>query len=649
MQSKLYLRNNNYKPMYPDKKTVYFLFLFMLCNGLSFAQYAVDLVPAELKKNANVVIRNAELLISVKNESNAVVRRHYVYTILNAGGDKYADFVANYDKLRKVSDIEGTLYSADGAKLRSIKKGEVKDYNNTADINLVDDDRVKHHNFGYKIYPYTIEYAVNIEYDGILNLPVWVPVFDEKIAVENSSLRVTTPLDYNLRYKAYNYTGDAVTTSQSKQKEYSWSLKKFAAIEEETYSPSWHELTPSVFLAPANFQMQKYTGSMNNWKEFGLFMYKLNAGRDALPENIKQKVHELTDHLATPEDKARMLYKYMQQNTRYISIQLGIGGWQTLDANFVASKGYGDCKALTNYMYALLKEAGIRSYPTLIKAGRDEDDIIEDFSSNQFNHVILFVPLARDSLWLECTSQTAQPGYMGSFTGNRKALIIDEQDSRLINTPVYNYDDNLQIRSVSAVLTEDGSLNSSISTRYTGLQQDRLDALLQQSSSEGLKEYMHNRFQLSSYEIQEFNHNKVAGKIPSIEEKLNLKVKNFASLTGKRLFVTPNVLTMSSFRIKDAANRKFDFEIKVPFTDIDSVSITLPPGYKVESLPAVANLQFSGAQYKSDLKIEDGKITYTRYFRQLAEKIPAAKTKELADFFDKVYKSDHARIVFVKE
>ena len=65
----------------------------------------------------------------------------------------------------------------------------------------------------------------------------------------------------------------------------------------------------------------------------------------------------------------------MQNNTRYISIQLGIGGWRPFEAAYVASKGYGDCKALSNYMYSLLKEAGILSYYTLVKAGAGEEDI----------------------------------------------------------------------------------------------------------------------------------------------------------------------------------------------------------------------------------------------------------------------------------
>ena len=71
-----------------------------------------------------------------------------------------------------------------------------------------------------------------------------------------------------------------------------------------------------------------------------------------LPEDIKKKVHELTDHLKDPREKINVLYDFLQKNTHYISIQLGIGGWQPFPADYVAAKRYGDCKALSNYMIA---------------------------------------------------------------------------------------------------------------------------------------------------------------------------------------------------------------------------------------------------------------------------------------------------------
>jgi transglutaminase-like putative cysteine protease len=139
---------------------------------------------------------------------------------------------------------------------------------------------------------------------------------------------------------------------------------------------------------------------MMSWKDFGKFVYSLKVGRDQLPDNIKQTVHQLADGLTDPKQKISRLYEYMQKNTRYVGIQLGIGGWQPFDAKYVATNGYGDCKALVNYMYSLLKEAGINSYYTLVRAGKYANYITTEFPSQQFNHVILCVPLQKDTVRL---------------------------------------------------------------------------------------------------------------------------------------------------------------------------------------------------------------------------------------------------------
>lgn len=627
-------------------------FLYLACflfSNVVFAQYPVSGIAAELKDGADVVVRLSEKEIQLKNKGTALIRNHYVYTILNSSADNFADMVVHYDKLRKVSSIEGSIYSAEGIKIRSLKKSEIKDYSNTSESNLADDDRVKHHNFGQKIYPYTIEYETVVEYDGLFSLPSWIPVIDEKVAIEKSSLKVIADPGYQLRYKTFNYPGEPAITEVKKMKEYSWSLSNLAAIKDEPYKPSWHEITPAVFIAPSSFEMQRYAGNMTTWKDFGDFMYKLNAGRDQLPASVKQKIHQLTDGVNDPKKKIELLYKFLQQNTRYISIQLGIGGWQTLDANFVATNGYGDCKALSNYMTAILKEAAIPSYPVLIRAGRNENSIINDFSSNQFNHVVVCVPQGKDSIWLECTSQTTPAGYMGSFTGNRQALLISENGSALVNTPFYKPLDNVQNRKIKASVSETGELVAEVNNYYSGMQQDRLDGMLKQASNTQFNEYMRDKFELPSYELVEFSHTAQPGFIPSINEKLKLKVTHYASVTGKRLFINPNILSVSSFKIKDAAKRKYDFEMKTGFVDTDTVEIQVPAGYKVESVPAAMDISTSFSNYKSVITIQPGKIIFTRYYNQQPGRIAADKVKELADFFEKIYKADHARVVFVKE
>lgn len=83
---------------------------------------------------------------------------------------------------------------------------------------------------------------------------------------------------------------------------------------------------------------------MDSWQNFGKFIVSLYAGKDVLPEAVKAKVLDLTQGLKSDPEKVAALYKYMQQNSRYISIQLGMGGWQPLDATYVAEKNTGIVK-----------------------------------------------------------------------------------------------------------------------------------------------------------------------------------------------------------------------------------------------------------------------------------------------------------------
>ncbi len=77
-------------------------------------------------------------------------------------------------------------------------------------------------------------------------------------------------------------------------------------------------------------------------------------------------------------------------------------------------------------MYSLLKEAGITSCYTLIKAGEMPDILPAIFLPSNLIMLFLCVPLQKDTMWLECTSQTLPSGYLGDFTCDRYALLIDE-------------------------------------------------------------------------------------------------------------------------------------------------------------------------------------------------------------------------------
>lgn len=634
------------------KRIPFTLLVHLLTISCFAQQYDVAQLPAKLSDKASTVVRYNEQKLLIKNEGSAIIKHKYAYTILNVSGNKHSAFSQHYDKLISVSDITGTLYDASGKKIRSLKKNEVRDFSNTSEISLAEDNRVKVHSFSHTTYPYTVEYEFEEEMKGIFYLPGWNPIFDENVAVEKSILIVETPKDYVLRYKQMNLPTQGPQIAEEKNlKTFTWELSNAPAITDEIYTSSWRDIAPTVLLAPSSYEIQKYNGTMNNWKEFGTFINKLNQNRDQLPDNVKQTVHKLTDPLPSVKEKVAVLYKYLQQNTRYISIQLGLGGWQTLDANFVATNGYGDCKALTNYMYSLLKEAGVKSNYSLIKAGEGNHSFETDFSSgSQFNHVILCVPQPKDSIWLECTSQFEHPGYLGTFTSNRPVLIMDENGGTLSRTPTYSADVNLQTRNISATISEDGLLTATILTRYHAEQQDDLFGRLKQTSQDDIKQHVKTKFNIApSYDVTKFSHEIGMDVLPFINETIQITARSYASVSGKRMFITPNITSISSIKISDAATRKYDFNLSFAFTDLDTVKITIPAGYKAESMPSPVSVKMPLVEYKSAVKMEGNQIIFTRYYKQTTGSIKAADINVAAQFFDKIYKADRARIVFVKE
>lgn len=625
------------------------LSISIICSAQT--KYPVSAIPASLLKDADVVKRMEDVRFEVKNLHEAIYTRKVALTILNEAGQEYAEFAVGYDKLQQVSNIEGSLYDAAGNQLKKVKGKEIGDFSAMDDISLYDDNRVKTHDFNYKVFPYTVEYEVEVEYKHTFYFPGWIPQTFERLAVEQSAYTFVSPDTYTLRYKSFNYKGEPVTAADKGKKGLRWEAKNLVAITKPFASPRWNELTTSIFFAPSEFEIEGYKGNAASWAEFGKFMLALNNGRDKLPEAIMQKVVSLTAGITDPKEKVTKLYQYLQQNTRYISIQLGIGGFQPFEASYVAQKGYGDCKALSNYMYSLLKVAGIASYPALIKAGKglDAKFMIEDLPSTQFNHMVLFVPLAKDTMWLECTSQEDPAGYSGGFTGNRKALAITEEGGKLVNTPRYSAADNLQSRFIKGAIDEEGNLNVAVNTKYSALQQDYLSSMISALSKDKVKKMLNEDLDLSSYEIADFSYKAKKEALPEVDETLNIDVANYATVSGRRLFVLPNVMNRSGQKIAVVENRSWDYVFDYAYRDVDSVEISIPSGYQVEAMQPEVNLKTGFGTYFSKVRMEGDKIIYYRKIEQWAGRYPAKDGAAIAEFYSTIYKADRSKIVLVKK
>ncbi|NID08733.1 DUF3857 domain-containing protein [Fibrivirga algicola] len=628
------------------------LLLASLSSRAQSENWAVSAIPAAMLENADAVLRLDDLRYVVKSPGEATRQVRQVITILNEQAEDKARLAVYYDKFSKVVDIEGAIFDAAGKQVKRLKRAEIADRSYSDDFQ--DDTRFKLAEFSRQLdYPYTVEFRYEVSTRNLMFYPIWQPQDDQRLSVVRSQFHIEIPAGISLRYKESNVpnaVNRAGGSGQTNGVAYTWYLDTLRALEMEPLSPPLSEQVPTVYTAPSQFDVQDYTGRFDTWKDVGAFYYQLNKGRDVLPEAVQQQVRQLVANEKTVAGKVGSVYAYLQSQARYISIQLGIGGWQTIEASRVAQTHYGDCKALTNYTKALLKAVGVPSVEALVKAGDDAPDIRTDLPGFQFNHVFLCVPVDRDTLWLECTSQHSPLGYLGDFTGNRHVLLVTPEGGKLVKTPAYSPDNNRQQRTASVTLLPDGGATATIRTNYTGLQQEPYVGVLHGRNRDQQREWLTKTIKLPSFELTDFGFTEKKERIPVVTETLSVLSRRWASPSGSRLFLPLNPLSAIGTAPVLTKPRKLPVVLTYTqdYLDTDTITYTLPTGYTPEFALAPQLIESPFGSYSARAEVSGDKVVYVRRLRMHRGNFPATAYTDYADFRKKVAKADRAQLVLIR-
>lgn len=602
-----------------------------------------------LIKGADAVIKDHQTLFTVLSAGKGLLKVRYEITILNKKAEGKAGLVVHYDKLNKVKYIKGEAFDALGRRIAKLKKSDIQDRSNFSSFSIFEDNRVKTASFSIHTYPYTVMWEYELETTNMMFYPVWAPQDAERLAVKQATFQVRVPAGFPFRYLE-----QLVEPAEKKQDGdtdiYSWTVSDIRPVVPEPYSPSVMEQIPIVYTAPSEFSVEGYAGSMDSWQNYGQWIQQLNSTQSDLSAEAVERVRSLTAGLPTQKEKVRAVYDFLQQNTRYVSIQLGIGGWQPFKASFVDEKGYGDCKALSNYTKAMLEAAGISSHYTLIRHGSNRNYLREDFPMSNFNHAILCVPLAEDTVWLECTSQTNPFGFLGAGTAGRKVVLIGDEGGVVVSTRHYAAEENFQYTEAEVQLAG-SQAQATIKRTYGGLQFENggLNQHLHQDNEEQ-KKWVYRNLEIPSYKLMDFklsfDKNDV---VPEATLNARLELNSLVSISSKRMFINPNLANRLEDLPKKAEDRKTDFVCSVPFIDIDKVVYNLPEGYSAEFIPQPVSIESKFGNYQAKVEIQGQQLFYNRSLKIEEGRFAPEEYNEYVQFMQDVSKADGAKVVLVAD
>ena len=629
-------------------KSVFILFI----TTSSFSQetqLSYLLIPQELKENANAVIRLNEKTVIVESIRELIVKEKRIITVLNKLGDNYVDAYVHYNDDTKVKKLSAVIYNAFGKKIIRYSKNKFKDVSAVDGGTLYSDSRAKYLDYTPTSYPYTIVFESEYENSSTGFIPNWFPVEGYYVSVEKSVFNFINNAQISYRKLEKNFT-DYKISKEIKSNGLLYELENQKVVDYERHTLHSREFLPKLNISLDQFSLKGINGEAANWKIFGKWMYDyLIKGRDVLDNATLVKVKELVKGIDDPIEKAKKVYAFMQNNTRYISVQVGIGGWEPIAANKVDAVGYGDCKGLTNYTKALLDVVGVKSYHTLVYAD-NKRNIDKEFASFQGNHMILNIPNKGNDIWLECTSQTKPFGFLGDFTDDRNVLVITPEGGIIKRTPKYINQDNLQTINADVNLLENGSLTASLVRKSYGIQYNDKYYLADDSKSDLEKYYKSTVWDYNNnLEVQKTN---IVNNKENIEfiENIDLTIKDYARVKDSSFLFRVNVLNKYSSIPKRYRKRERPLKISRGFYDKDEVVIKLPKDYHTTFLPQPKEIKTKFGYYKVVIeKVSENSIKYTRELLLKEGVFPKEDYKKYRSFRKKIAKYDNLRLELTKQ
>ena len=632
------------------KYHAHLMFILISCYGQLMAQqspnWAVELIPDSLLEGAHSVVRYERITHEIKSTEIREIQHQKVITVLNEESTEDL-LVLSYDRESKIQKIEATLYDQFGQEIRSISSDEIKDISAVSGFSIFEDDRIKYLEVNHSEFPYTIAYTYKKRLKGFQNAyaPRWyVQSFHQSL--EEGIFEVNFPIEEELYYEQFNLDTKPTTNFGDKTKQYVWKLHHLSAITKEAHGFSEYQALPSVYTALETFEIDGRKGKLDTWEHFGAFIFKLFEEQKALPEALILQVSNLTAHATSDQEKIAILYKYLQEEYRYVSVQLGIGGWQPFSNEYVWEQKYGDCKALSNLMRCMLKEVGINAYPALIYNGDQKLPIPKALAYPVFNHVVLYVP--EHHYWLECTSNIMPPNYLGASNSNRNALLLTESGGQLVDAPSLGMDENVAIGRSVFYISEDGSAQLDYEASLTGQYNETYRAADYFLDKEELKERLIENTPISRVDFTAID------ILPNAERSqttmtYQAAMPKFAKSLGKRLFIPVNPIHSNQFVLSKDTHRKTPVVIDLGYQKVDSLFFEIPANFQIESGIDSLTLETSFGTFEAkSIPLDDDRFGFIRMLKVKKQVVAPSNYEDLRQFFLQITKWDQSRMVLIK-
>ncbi|MEZ4980508.1 MAG: DUF3858 domain-containing protein [Saprospiraceae bacterium] len=333
---------------------------------------------------------------------------------------------------------------------------------------------------------------------------------------------------------------------------------------------------------------QLYEPVLTTWeKAVSDLLSSDNFGDQFLIKGNYSKIADATAPLAasgTETEKAqnfaRWIHKNIEESVRYNSIY----SRDRLNKAFENRKATASERNMI--LLALLKENNISAYPVLVSSQRNGKPITQYPILSQFDHVMIFAELDGKGQFLDITNPWLPVNMPHPESLNEAGYLIGKESSGWVELNPNAFSDKLIF---SLNLKEDGSLTGNLSTSHEGYSAYN-ERLSSSKSEDGA--YWKERFQevQPSAVTENFKKENYDSIFEDFKVSLDFKIQEGATTAGKMIYFSPILYSHFSKNKLKSEKRLYPVELGIPIKEQEVINLTIPEGYKVESIPESVNM-----------------------------------------------------------
>jgi hypothetical protein len=425
------------------------------------------------------------------------------------------------------------------------------------------------------------------------------------------------------------------------------------AFQIEDYMPPQNELKFRVDFVYSESDAEKEPDKF--WKKEGK---KLNDRVESFTgkrKAMEQAVAETVAPNDAPEVKLQKIYAKVQKfrNTSWETekTEQELKREKQKDINNVEDlwkRGYGNGRQINWLFLAMARAAGFEAYSVYISSRSEYFFHPQLMNQNQLNGDVVLVKLNAKEVYCDPATAFAPFGLLSWPETAVKGLRLDKDGGSWVTTTLPPSSDSRIERKADLKLTETEALEGKLTVTFSGL--EALWRRIEERNEDATNRKKFLEDQVKEYipvgiELDLTNQPDWGGSTPTLVAEFELKVPGWVTGAGRRALVPVGLFSAPEKHAFEHANRVHVIYFSYPSEKIDDVTIDLPLGWQVSSLPPVQNLDAKAALYNLKVENNKGTLHLTRRLNMDLLMVEVKLYPTLRNFFQVVRTGDEQQIV----